>query len=263
VIRYLDGGPYAVAHRGGAALAPENTLLAFDRSWTLGIRTLEADVRLTADGVCVVVHDAGLRRTHGVPARVDRLTLAEIRSLPGPLVPTLDEMVSAFPAARLMLDLKDQAALAPLLAVLRSHRALGRSCLAGAPDRVLQAARELAGPQLCTSLGWDAMSRLALAARLGLRAPGLLPAEFVHVPLRFGGRPVFRERLVEMAHALGLAVMVWTVDDVRTVRAVLAAGADGVISDRPDVLVSVMGPEPGPAVAGDAGPVPAPPEVSR
>jgi glycerophosphoryl diester phosphodiesterase len=247
VTRYgADAGPLPVAHRGGAGLAPENSLSAFDRSYALGFRYLETDLRVTADGVCVAFHDRSLRRVLATPGTVRATTWDRLRRLrfQGQVVPTLDDLLTAYPDARLMMDLKDPAALAPVVETLRRHRALGRVCLAGASDRLLAAARAAGGPGLSTALGLESVIRLACAARAGAgraRLAGSFPAaEFVHVPLTYRMLPVYSRRLVEMAHDLGLRVMTWTVDDAGPMARLLDDGVDGVITDRPDVLREVL-----------------------
>jgi glycerophosphoryl diester phosphodiesterase len=234
-----DGGPYAVAHRGGAGLAPENTLAAFERAYAHGGRYLETDVRLTADGVCVAFHDARLRRTTGVPGRLTDLAWDDVRELRvgGEPVPRLAELLDAFPDARFTIDVKEARALGPLAADVHGCRAADRVCLAGAADRVLAGARELG---LATALGWESLTRLALAARTGSRPRWATSAQFAHVPLRLGRIPVFADRLVAMAADLGVRVLVWTVDDPPLMHRLLDAGVDGVITDRPDLLREVL-----------------------
>jgi glycerophosphoryl diester phosphodiesterase len=235
-----DGGPYAVAHRGGAGLAPENTIAAFERSYALGVRYLETDVRLTADGVCVAFHDARLRRTTGVRGRLADLTWDDVRDLRvgGEPVPRLADLLDAFPDARFTIDVKEARALAPLAADVHGCRAADRVCLAGAADRVLAEARESFG--LATALGWESLTRLALCARTGNRPRWVTRAQFAHVPLRLGRIPVFAERLVALAADLGVRVLVWTVDDPALMHRLLDEGVDGVITDRPDLLREVL-----------------------
>lgn len=237
-----DGPPYAVAHRGGAALAPENTVAAFERAYALGLRYLETDVRVTSDGVCVAFHDAGLRRATGVGGRVADRSWQQVQRLRvgDQPVPRLEELFEAFPDARFTIDLKDPRALRPLADVLRSCRAVDRVCLAGAADKWLAVARDWLGMGVATALGWESLTRLALAARTGRRPWGMPEAQFAHVPLRLGRVPIFADRLVELAHALRLGVIVWTVDDPTLMHRLLDAGVDGVITDRPDVLREVL-----------------------
>jgi glycerophosphoryl diester phosphodiesterase len=249
------GGPYAVAHRGGAGLAPENTIAAFERSHALGLRYLETDVRLTGDGVCVAFHDAHLRRTTGARGRLDELSWEQVGSLRvgGEPVPRLEELFDTFPDARFTIDVKESRALGPLVSAIHACRAADRVCLAGSADRILAEARETFG--IATALGWESLARLALAGRTGSRPRWITPAQFAHVPLRLGRVPVFADRLVAMAADLGVRVLVWTVDDPVLMHRLLDAGVDGVITDRPDVLREVL-------VARDAWRAPAPYEAT-
>lgn len=234
-----DSGPLAIAHRGGSGLAPENTMAAFAQAYALGLRYLETDVRLTCDGACVLFHDAGTRRLTAVPGRVDALTWTQLRRrsvLGREPVARLEELLGAFPDARVQLDLKDPRAIGRIAAVIRGLGARDRVCLAGTADHWLADARAVVGRQVATAMGWQSTVRLVAAARTGLRPRGIVPAPFVHVPVRLQGIPVFVDRLVAMASELGSRVVVWTVDDPATMVRLLDAGVHGLITDRPDLL---------------------------
>jgi glycerophosphoryl diester phosphodiesterase len=239
----LPGAHYAVAHRGGAGLAPENSMAAFARSYALGIRYLETDIRSTSDGVCVAFHDATLRRMAGVRTRVADLSWAQLRGLRlpgGEPIPRLEDVLGAFPDARFTVDLKDPRAIGPLAVSLRRARAQRRVCVAGTADRWLADMRAVVGGGVTTAMGWESLTRLAAAARLGVRPVGVVRAPFAHVPLRLRRVPVFVDRLVAMAHDLGAQVLVWTVDDPVRMHRLLDCGVDGIISDRPDLLREVF-----------------------
>jgi glycerophosphoryl diester phosphodiesterase len=233
---------YAIAHRGGAGLAPENTMAAFRRSYDLGLRYLETDVRVTADGVCLAFHDATINRVTCATGKVADLDWDRLRTLDvaGEPILRIEDVLSEFPDAHLAVDLKDAAALRPLITMLRRIGALDRVCLSGARDGLLRAARELAGPALATALGWESTTRFVMAARTGLLPGRLARAEFVHIPLRLGRISILTERMVSMAHEAGLKVIVWTVDDPFEMKRLLDLGVDGVITDRPDLLRVVM-----------------------
>ncbi|MGO4341125.1 glycerophosphodiester phosphodiesterase family protein [Pedococcus sp. 2YAF34] len=235
--------PLALAHRGGAALAAENTLAAFGLATALGFRYLETDVRLTADGHLVCFHDATLDRATDHRGAVRRRTLSQLRGVRvhgTEPVPTLLEALEAFPDASFTVDLKDRAAIRPLVEVLRRSDFRHRVCVAGTWDGALAAVRREV-PGVRTALGWRSLSALVSASRTGRRpSPRIATAEFAHVPLRLGRVPVFVERLVEGAHRIGVRVVVWTVDDPVAMRRVLDAGVDGIITDRPDLLREVL-----------------------
>jgi glycerophosphoryl diester phosphodiesterase len=245
-IGYRDErGPLAIAHRGGAGLAAENTLAAFSRSYALGLRWLETDVRMTADGQLLAFHDATLRRVTGLRGRVGGRSLAQLRGLGalggGELLP-LDALLAAFPDGRFIIDVKERACVEPLAALLRTSGAAARVCAAGAWDSWLLELRARVGPELTTALSWRALARLVASSRPARQRT--LPEDgagcYAHVPLRFGRIRVFADDLVHRAHDSGVKVIVWTVNDPATMHRLLDAGVDGVITDRPDVLREVL-----------------------
>jgi len=238
-----ETGPLAIAHRGGAGLAPENTLAAFARATALGVRYLETDLRPTSDGALVCFHDETLDRVTAARGRVASRTVRGVRSLRVAgveQVPTLVEALEAFPEARFTVDLKDAAAIAPLVQVLRRRGVAERVCVAGAWDGWLGfVQREV--PGVTTALGWRSLTALVACARAGVRPPrAVATGAFAHVPVRLGLVPVFVARLVQMAHDIGVRVVVWTVDDPAAMGRFLDLGVDGVISDRPDLLREVL-----------------------
>jgi glycerophosphoryl diester phosphodiesterase len=238
-VTYRDRpGPLAIAHRGGAGLAAENTLDAFRRSYDLGVRYLETDVRLSADGRLVAFHDAHLNRATGVSGRLDNRTLAELTELPvlggGPVLP-LESLLDAFPDACFTLDIKHPTVIAPLARLLRQDTVASRVCVAAARGSWLRAAEAMVGPELCTALSWRDLAHLATCPRGRYGT-----ACFAHLPLRLGRVPVFRDELVARAHAAGVRVIVWTVNDPATMHRLLDNGVDGIISDRPDLLRDVL-----------------------
>ena len=237
-VRYRDApGPLAVAHRGGAGLAAENTLEAFRRSHALGVRFLETDVRITRDGHLVAFHDGLLDRVTPLTGRVRAATLAELATTTvqggGPVL-ALPELLANFPDSCFTIDVKDPAVVGPLAELINATGAAARVCVAGARGAWLRRLAELTGPELCTALSWRDLAHLA--SRGGRFTAG----GFAHVPLRLGRLPVFRDSLLARAHDAGVRVVVWTVNDNATMHRLLDSGVDGIITDRPDVLREVL-----------------------
>lgn len=237
--RYGDGtGVLAVAHRGGAALGLENTAAAFQLAVDLGYRYLETDVRATTDGVCIAFHDADLHRLTGVRGATAARTWAQVRDLRvlgrAP-VPRLEDLLASWPEVHWMLDVKQPSALPSLVRAIRDCGAAERVCLSGTWDRWLDAARRDLGPSLRTALGWRSLGELLCSA--GGHRP---QASFAHVPLRLGGRRLPSRRLVRRAHARGLRLLVWGVDDAREAHRLLDDDVDGIITDRTDLLREVL-----------------------
>jgi glycerophosphoryl diester phosphodiesterase len=234
--------PLAIAHRGGAGIAAENTVAAFRRAYDLGFRYLETDVRVTSDGVLVAFHDARLARVTGRRGWVSRTTSAQLARLTvgGHPIPTLDQLLSRFPDACFAIDVKDPRCIAPLAEVLRTHGVAGRVCVAGTWDGQLRALTERVGVELTTALGWRDLCALVTSAHARINAPRQLAGTFAHVPLSIGRLPVFGECLVARAAELGIGVIVWTVDEPAQMHRLLDAGVAGVITDRPDLLREVL-----------------------
>ncbi|MCE1179699.1 MAG: glycerophosphodiester phosphodiesterase [Micrococcales bacterium] len=204
---------------------------------------MESDIRLTRDGHLVCFHDETLQRTTGVPGRIADLTLEQVRLLRidgAEPIPTLEETLTAFPETYFTGDLKDRAAIALLAEVLRRSDFGSRVCVAGAWDGWLgQLRREV--PAAHTALGWRSLTTLIGCGKAGVAAPRrIATGGWAHVPIRLGRLPIFAGRLVERAHGVGVRVIVWTVNDPVEMHALLDAGVDGIITDRPDLLREVL-----------------------
>lgn len=231
-----------VAHRGASGLAPENTLAAFRLAIDLGASAVECDVRLSTDGAPVVIHDARVERTTSGHGEVAALTLAELRRLDagawfgpafnGERLPTLEEALDVCAGhARLFVELKAGGG-APLV-----DAAVGAFNGAPATDVAvisfdLEIVRLMAARRPDLPLGW--LVSADHAARLGpeatLRATAAGGAWFI-APHYAAATPAF----IAAAHAAGLPVSVWTVDDPVTITRLAGAGADSPRADSPRV----------------------------
>ncbi|HEY0126553.1 MAG TPA: glycerophosphodiester phosphodiesterase [Blastococcus sp.] len=242
---FLDGPtPLAMAHRGGAIEHLENTMPAFRACVDQGYRYLETDVRVTADGVLVVFHDPTLERVTDRTGRPDQLSWAEVSEARiGGREPILrlEDLLGAWPDVRFNLDIKAAGVLAPLLRLVRRMAIADRLCLGSFSDARLAAARRLFGPSRCTSLGPRGVAALRLSS-YSPKAAGLvrIQAGCAQVPLQLGGRALVDERFLAAAHARGLQVHVWTVDDEAEAARMLDLGVDGVMTDRPAMLRELL-----------------------
>lgn len=242
---YLDAPtPIAFAHRGGLVDGEENTMAAFAHAVSLGYRYLETDVHATADGVPVVFHDENLRRVLGHDDRVDALTwadLATVREGGASVLPSLAELLEQFPDRRFNIDVKADSAVAPTIAVVARARARERTLLASFSSARLRRIRALCGPGQATSMGQAEVARLWLASRWGRGLVGALPrVPAVQVPARFGVLRVVDGRFIRYAHAAGIQVHVWTINDPAEMRDLLDRGVDGIMTDHTEVLREVL-----------------------
>lgn len=252
---YLAGAPQLVAHRGGAKLAPENTLAAFRSAvedW--GADMLELDVRLTADGHVVVIHDATVDRTTDGTGAVADLTLEEIKALDagyrfvdldgntsfrgqGVTVPTMAELLDACPSVWLNAEAKEEQVARPLVELVRSRGEQHRVLVAAEHETTRKGGRGYEGP-------WGASRRHCVLFLLSHRLPGggpyTPPVDVLQIPEWWKGRRVLTPRLVRQAHRRNIPVHVWTVDDPDDMRRLLEWGVDAIQSDRPDLLSEVL-----------------------
>jgi glycerophosphoryl diester phosphodiesterase len=242
---YLDAPtPIAFAHRGGAAEGDENSMAAFDRAVKAGYRYLETDVHATRDRVAVVFHDDTLDRMLGRPGRIEDLTLAELRKERTggeAAVPTLAELLDAYPRCRLNVDLKADSAVDPTIETIWRCNARDRVLLASFSDRRIRWARRLCGPRQATSLGQREVAAVRLGSLHGRGLAGFVPgAAAVQVPVRYAGVRVVDGRFIRHAHKLGMQVHVWTVDYPEQMRELLDLGVDGIMTDHIEVLREVL-----------------------
>jgi len=249
--QFLDhAGPIPFAHRGGAAgPAGENTLSAFRLAVEAGYRYLETDVHATSDGVLLAFHDRHLHRVTDTRGRIGSLTAGEIARLRvgDEPIPTMAELLEAFPEARFNIDVKEPNAIGPLTALLRGTGAVDRVCVSSFSDARLNAVRSAFGPELCTSAGprevfriWRASRRLKPGKQPSVANLPRLRAACLQVPPNLGKISVVDERLMAVAHAAGLPVHVWTINDATEMDRLLELGADGIMTDRIDTLKTVL-----------------------
>ena len=240
---FLDHpGPLPFAHRGGALDQPENTMPAFEAAVALGYRYLETDAHVTADGVCLAFHDDRLDRVTdgvGVIASLPYSEVGKARVDGTEPIPLLEDLLGAFPEARVNIDTKADESVDAVVEVLRRTAAVDRVCIGSFSDARLKRIREIVGPALCTSLGPKAIARLR-GGSFGLPGAKGLDGACAQVPHRVKGVTVVDERFVETAHRLGLQVHVWTIDDEAEMHELLDLGVDGLMTDRPKVLKDVL-----------------------
>ncbi|ROO88392.1 glycerophosphoryl diester phosphodiesterase [Actinocorallia herbida] len=243
---FLDhDGPIAFAHRGGALGAPENTMAAFQRAVDLGYRYIETDVQATADGALLAFHDADLTRVTGEPGKIARLPyrrVARARIHGTEPIPLLEDVLAAFPAVRFNIDIKDRPAITPLIRVLHRTGAWDRVCITSFSTRRLARARAQAAPltrePVCTALGPGGVAAVRLGGRAArIAAEGVACAQIPHV---LGPLPFATASFVAQAHAVGLAVHAWTVNDRTAMGRLLDSGVDGIMTDDLEALREVM-----------------------
>ncbi|MET7453667.1 glycerophosphodiester phosphodiesterase [Streptomyces sp. NPDC005574] len=240
---YLDHpGPIPFAHRGGAADGLENTVLQFRRAVEAGYRYLETDVHATADGRLVAFHDETLDRMTdgaGLIADLPWKDVRDARVAGREPVPLFEELLETFPGARWNIDIKAERALRPFLDLVERVGAWDRICVGSFAEARVARAQRLAGPRLATSYGTRGVLNLRLRS-WGVPATLRRSAVAAQVPESQSGIPVVDHRFVRAAHARGLQVHVWTVNEPEHMHRLLDLGVDGIMTDHIDTLRRVM-----------------------
>jgi glycerophosphoryl diester phosphodiesterase len=242
-------------HRGNRAHAPENTLESFRQAVALGVDALEFDVRLTADGVAVVHHDPTVDRTTDGSGPVAAMTLAELRRLDAGArftadggrtfpyrgrdvrIPTLDEVLGAFPDTPLLIEIKTPSASAETKTVIERHASHDR-CVVDAFDAASLTPFRGSPIALGAAQGEVAWLLAAAVARVPVRS---VPYRALCIPRSFRGIPLPVGRFAALLAPLDCPVHVWTVNDPAEARLLWEIGVRGIISDDPGTMLRLRG----------------------
>jgi len=257
---YFENEDFLVmAHRGGRDLWPENTLHAFEQAVELGVDVLEMDVHSTSDGVIVVMHDKTVDRTTDGLGPIHDFSWEKLRELDagykwsddedqtfsfrglGITVPTLEDVFSSFPEMLMNVEIKqtEPSIVNEVCGLIRSYGMEDKVLVASFNSDTIDAFRQ-ACPEVASTAGEDEVRLLyglSLPYLGGLYTP---VAEAVQVPEYRGGIHVLTPRFVNAAHNRGMEVHVWTVNEVEDMARIIDMGVDGIITDRPDLLLGLL-----------------------
>jgi glycerophosphoryl diester phosphodiesterase len=254
------GWPVNLAHRGASAVAPENTLEAFRLAVEMGAGGLELDVHLTRDGRVAVIHDSTLDRTTDKIGAVAEMTLHELRELDaghnfspdggstlpyrgrGLRIPTLAEVLREFPGVVVNIDMKANhpGIEGAVLAILRDADAEARALVASSRHGRVRRFRRLSEGRISTGASKWETGVFYLLSRLHLERLVVPAYDALQVPPRHRGIPLVIRRFVEAAHARGVRVDAWTINETDAMRRLLDLGVDVIMTDRPETLAEVL-----------------------
>lgn len=256
--RYLERPrPRLFGHRGASAHYPENTLPAFQAAIDAGVPYLELDVWATRDGVVVAHHDETLQRLCGDPRRISDVTLSELKALDagfgfspdgshrpssgqGITVSTLNEVFNAFPDALYNIEIKQESPAIEkgVLAAIESAGMADRVMLAAEQDSIMLRLRPLCSA-IPTSFSFGELAAFFTWLQEGCRGDYRPPGIALQIPESWNGQLLVTAETVRAAHALGLEMHVWTVNETQDMERLLGLGVDGLMSDYPERLVAV------------------------
>ena len=252
--------PTVIAHRGGRGLWPENTVFAFQHAVGLGVDALELDVRSSADGELVILHDERVDRTTNGQGRVQDLSWAELKELDAGYkwttdagetypyrdreirIPRLKEVLTQFREVPMSIEIKQESPsiVAPFCAALR-NAGHGPKVLASSFKSDLVKAFRTTCPEVATSATAGEATLFWALEQLFLSSFYAPPCGSFQVPERWAKLRVVDAGFLAAAHARGLTAHVWTVNDLADLERLVALGVDGIITDYPDRLLRFLG----------------------
>jgi len=235
--------PWMIAHRGASAHAPENTMAAFRRAVEMGVSFIETDLQLSRDARLVAIHDPSVERTTNAQGLVKEYTLRELRELDagswfdpkfaGEKIPTLEEIIHFARETDVVffLEVKSNDTWGvehALVSALRQAQEVARASILSFDPSALANVRRLE-PTLISGLLLDQSPETAVAEAARVGARQIAPHH-----------KLLTKNLVAAAHASHLQVITWTVNEPADMRAALATGVNGVMTDYPDRLTQVL-----------------------
>jgi glycerophosphoryl diester phosphodiesterase len=241
------GAPLVIGHRGAAAVRPENTVPSFEHALAAGVDAVEFDVRVSADGVAVVHHDAFTGRTCGDDLHVERSSIGALRrldaagtfsgafrSLQRTPIPLLDEVLELTRGVPVIIECKTVDAAPLVLHAVRAHAATDRAIVGSFLHGAMRIVRA-AG----VATGASRRDMLSLLLRSAVRiAPRRMPCAALCIPMHSSGITLPVSRLARWGRAIGVPVHVWTVNSANDANRLWDDGVTGIISDDPELMLA-------------------------
>jgi len=255
--------PLVIAHQGGDGIRPGNTLIAFQNAVDMGVDVIETDIRQTKDGVLVVSHDESVENKSNGIGRVVDLTMSELKTFDaaynwspegestfpyrgqGITYSSLEEVFVAFPEMRFNIDMKQSVPpiYDALCELIRKHNMQDKVVAASFSHETISAFRKLC-PEVTTS-GDETETRNFVFMNFAFLGHWFSPNfKVFQVPTKSSGITIMTPLFVRAAHERGLRVDVWTIDDSEEMKRMIDMGVDGIITDRPDLLMQLVGRDP-------------------
>jgi glycerophosphoryl diester phosphodiesterase len=253
-----------IAHQGGNLIRPDNTMVAFAHAVDLGVDVLEMDIHATIDDELVIMHDETVDRTTDGTGLIKTMTLAELHSLDaayrwspdegesypyrgqGIQVPTLEAVLQTFPDMLLNIEIKQtQPSIAvPFCQMLRKHDRTDDVLVASFREEAIVQFRK-ACPEVATSMVQGEIQTFFGLHKLFLSGVYEVPGTAFQVPEYFtlsviGELHVVNKQFVQAAQRQNINVHAWTINTEEEMIRILATGVDGIITDRPDLLLEVL-----------------------
>jgi glycerophosphoryl diester phosphodiesterase len=255
--------PLVIAHQGGDGIRPGDTMVAFEHVVQIGADVLEMDAHITKDGQIVLMHDEKVDRTTDGTGLIEDLNLAELKQLDaaykwsnddgqtfpfrgqGIKVPTLEDLFQKFPAMRYVIEIKltENPIDKPLCDLVRKYKMQNKVVIASFHDEAMRRFRKTC-PEVATSASRGEVTKFVLLGKIflsGLVTPQYESIQPPYDPEESMNIPIMTKRFIREAHAKNIAIEPWTVDNPELMKQYISWGVDGIMTDRPDLMIEVLG----------------------
>lgn len=259
--------PYNIAHRGGAALAPEETIAAFIKADAVGADFFEYDVHITKDGHLIASHDPTVDRITTGTGLINEMTLEEIKALDagekfidlegrtpykgkGIRLATVEEIFQAFPNKRAVIELKDtndpalyEAMVQEMWRIVQKNQMIDKVIIASFDHAINQRFKEISNERVAIGAGESEATHYIVKMLLRLNALARTDSHALQLPLKQRGIDLTQRNIIKGARRQGLDIYYWTVNDPETMRELIRKGVDGIMSDNPALLQQILNEE--------------------
>ena len=254
--------PLVIAHQGGDGVWPGDTMYAFEKAVETGADVLEMDAHITKDGYIVLMHDETVDDTTDGSGLIEEMTLDELKQFDagydwsndggqtfpyrgqGIQVPTLDELFQRFPQMRYVIEIKltEKPIDKPFCDLIRKYNMQDKVLVASFHDEAMTNFRKTC-PEVATSASRGEVTKFVLLGKVflsGLVAPDYQAIQPPYDPEESYNIPIMTKCFIREAHAKNVKVEPWTVNDPELMKQYIEWGVDGIITDRPDLMVQIL-----------------------
>ncbi len=255
--------PMVIAHQGGENLRPSSTMPAFEHAVELGADVLETDIHVSKDGYLIAIHDATVDRTTDGTGKVVDHTLEELKALDaghyfvkdgqhpyrdqGIQLVTIEELFQRFPDMKFVLEVKDtnpkeeiDYIIDRLVDLIETYDMKEQVLIGSFDQEIVEKFREKAGPDIVTSGGRNEVTKFVIFNKFFMKNFYKPSVEALQIPQAESGFDLTDDTVVEGAKRIGMNLQYWTINNPDEMRRLIEKGADGIITDRPDVMIQVL-----------------------
>ncbi|WP_169513886.1 glycerophosphodiester phosphodiesterase [Halalkalibacillus halophilus] len=257
-------GPLVISHRAGDLIAPGNTMTAIQMSHDLGVDIVEVDIHITADGELVLLHDPTVDRTTDGEGAIIDFTLEEFLNLDagytfedqegefsfrniGIYKPTVREMFEEFPDMKYMLEVKDtnpemyyEEIVDRLWELIVEYDMIDNVMMSSFDQNLIRMFNERAEGQIALGSGRETAFNFVMTHKFFARNFFEPTGQVMQLPKENRYFNFFEDRIINGAHRRGMGIHYWTINDEQTMREMIDADVDGIITDRPDLLIEIL-----------------------